>query len=95
MMKMKELKEIIKNLPDDLAVVIVNAEDCDQNHIGLVSSCGIIKGKFEDHDAFGLMSSCLRNIKDEIGNGEMYQTRLLFDNFPYGYEDDKKKEDIL
>lgn len=95
MMKMKELKEIIKDLPDDLDVVIVNAEDCDRNHIGLVSSCGIIKCRFENNDAFALMSSSLRNVKDEISNGGIYQTRLLFDNYPCGYEDDKKNEDIL
>ena len=90
-MKVKDLKEIVKELPDDMDVIIANEVDTDKFHLVEVTSVGHVHAKFEEHDALAITSSRLTNVKTNT-EGMGYETDLLYDNPPEeGYP---KLEDI-
>ncbi len=84
MMKIKDLKDIIKDLPDDLDVIIVNEIDSDNFPLVEVTSCGRVHAKFEDHDAFALLSSRATNVSDSVKSIGGYDSDLLYEDIPEG-----------
>lgn len=88
-MKIKELKDIIKDLPDDLDVIIANDEKTNDYQLVNVTSCGIVNAVLEDNNAFVLLSSVKRNVVDSVTS---HKVDLLYDNTPEGGYPDNKEE---
>ena len=80
-MKVKELKEIIKDLDDDMDVIIANEVDTSNFHLTEVSSVGHVYKKLEENDALAFTSSNLTNVKTNV-EGEGYEVDLLYDDPP-------------
>ena len=82
-MKVKDLKNIVNELPDDFDVIIANECDTDKFHLMEVTSVGHVHAVFEDHDALAFTCSRITNVKTNT-EGMGYKTDLLFDNPPEG-----------
>ena len=88
-MKIKDLKETIKDLPDDLDVIIANDSKTNEFQLVNVTSCGKVNKVFEEVDAFCLFSSTKRNVVDSVNNREV---TLLYDYPPKGGYPDTEEE---
>ena len=89
------LKDIIKDLPDDLDVIIVNDIDSSDFPMVEVTSCCRVHAKFEDKDAFALLSSRVNNICTSVRTIGGYDSDLLYDNPPQGgYPDPEDRVEV-
>lgn len=64
-----KLKEMLKDVPDDLDVVVVDEQWAiiDESMIQMVTQVGYLKSDYEEHDAIGFAVDDNRDMRDQIG----------------------------
>lgn len=76
-LNVKQLKDILKNIPDDNEVCIVGEDQ--QYHIMYVTSMGLLSCEEEEHDVIGFMATS--NVNNNIYKETEYCNKLLYNGW--------------